>query len=56
MGKFILLSILIATVAIPMHTARDESPARGLRRTVLGLATFNLFYLLAVIYLLPRLS
>ena len=53
--KFILVSILLATIIVPMRAARDESPARGLRRTVLWMMTFNLMYLIALLYILPRL-
>ena len=54
MGKIILISILLATIALPMRAARDPSPTRGLRRTVLWLVAFNVFYLIAIIYILPR--
>jgi hypothetical protein len=55
MGKFLLISILVATFAIPMRAAADPSPARGLRRTVLWLAAFNVAYVIAIVYVLPRL-
>jgi hypothetical protein len=53
--KFILISILLATIILPMRAARDASPARGLRRTVMWVMTFNLMYLIALLYILPRL-
>jgi hypothetical protein len=53
-GKFLLLSILLATVMIPMRAASDRSPKRGFRRTILMMTAFNLFYLFAIIYVLPR--
>jgi hypothetical protein len=55
MKKLLLLSILVATVAIPMIAATDRSAIRGLRRTVLWMAAFNLCYLIAIIYVWPRL-
>lgn len=55
MGKLILVSILIATIAFPMMAARDRSPIRGLRRAVLAMAAFNVVYLFAAVYLFPRL-
>jgi hypothetical protein len=55
MAKLVLISILFATVVVPMRAARDESPSRGLRRAVLLLAAFDLFYALAVVYVYPRL-
>ena len=55
MQKFLLISILVATFAIPMRAAADPSPARGLRRTVLWIAAFNVAYVIAIVYVLPRL-
>lgn len=55
MAKLLLVSILIAAIAIPMALSRDPSATRGLRRTVIAIATFNAIYLLAVVYLFPRL-
>jgi hypothetical protein len=55
MRKLILVSILFAMVVVPMRAATDPSPKRGLRRTLVGLAAFNVLYLLAVLYILPRL-
>ncbi len=55
MQKFTLLSILLATVIIPMTSASERSPRKGLRRTILLMAAFNAFYLIAVIYVYPRL-
>lgn len=49
--KLLLISIIIASVAIPVWTARDANPRRGLRRAVVVTAAFNLLYLLAVKYL-----
>jgi hypothetical protein len=55
MQKFLLLSILLATVVVPMLTARDTSPRRGLRRTLLLMVLFNAVYLFSIVYILPRL-
>jgi hypothetical protein len=55
MQKFVLLSILLATVIIPMRAATDRSPKRGLRRTIMWMAAFNVAYLIGIIYVLPRL-
>lgn len=40
-----MMSILIATVAIPAAAARDPSPRRGVRRMLLGLLAFDALYL-----------
>ncbi len=55
MQKFVLLTILLATVIIPMWTAGDRSARRGLRRTLLLMVAFNAIYLFSIIYVLPRL-
>lgn len=55
MGKLILASLLLATVVLPMRAARGRAPRRGFGRLLLSLAAFNLMYLLAVLYLIPRL-
>ena len=48
MGKLILISILIATVAIAARAAREPIPAQGLKRLLLYLCLFNAAYLFAV--------
>jgi hypothetical protein len=55
MRKLILVSILFAMVVLPIRAATDPSPRRGLRRALVGVAAFNVLYLLAVLYVLPRL-
>ncbi len=55
MQKAIVVSILVATVGLPVWAARDRSPVRGLKKTVFYLAMFNLFYLFAIRVLYPRL-
>ena len=55
MGKLVLDSILIATLALPMFAARDRSPTRGLRRALLWVAAFDACYLFALLYVLPHL-
>ena len=55
MQKALLISIIVATLAIPMWTAQDRSARRGLRRAVVWMALFNVVYLLAVMFIYPRL-
>lgn len=55
MGQLLLVSVLIATVVIPMYTARDPFPARGLRRMVLWVAVFHLVYVFSLMHVYPRL-
>ncbi|MEP7347224.1 MAG: hypothetical protein ABI877_18275 [Gemmatimonadaceae bacterium] len=56
LAKLLLMSILIATVALPLLAAHDPVPRRALRRVVVWLAAFNVCYLLAILYVLPRVS
>ena len=55
MQKLLLISILVTTMALPMRAARDGSAVRGLRRALAWAGAFNLFYLVAILYLYPRL-
>ncbi len=56
MAKLVLMSVLFATAIIPIITARDSGPKRGLTRAVRGILLFNIIYLLAVTLLYPRIS
>jgi len=49
MGKFILVSILIATVAAPVIGASHRSPRRGLGQTLLFLFLFNVAWLAVLV-------
>ena len=55
MAKALLISVLIATIALPMIFARDAKPKRGLRRTVVWMVLFCVFYVFAALYVYPRL-
>ena len=55
MDKLVLLSIIIATVAIPAVGARLPDPRRGLFFTVMGTSVAVLGYFLAVFFVYPRL-
>ncbi len=52
MGKLILGSILIATVAAPVAGARAPTPRRGLGRALLALLLFDVVWvaLLTLVY------
>ena len=56
MKSLLLTSILIATIAIPLIAAQDASPKRGLRRAVLGFLAFESLYLIACLWIYPRLG
>jgi hypothetical protein len=53
--KLLLISILFATVLLPVAAARDPHPIAGLRKAFAGLFLFETFYLFATLYLFPRL-
>lgn len=55
MRALLLNSILIATVVIPLVAARDRLPRRGLRHAIVWSIAYEAFYLVACIYLYPRL-
>lgn len=55
MQKLLLLSVVIATLAIPLFAARDANARRGLRRTVVTFALFVAFYVFACLVIYPRL-
>jgi hypothetical protein len=54
-AKLVLFSVVIAMIALPILTARDTNPRRGLNRTLLLVVAFNVLYLLAVRFIYPRL-
>jgi hypothetical protein len=45
MSKAILLSAVIAIVALPVWAAKEKNPKAGLRKALLYMVVFNLFYL-----------
>jgi len=51
----LLISIVAATIIIPMWAARERSARRGLRKAAAYVVLFNLIYLLAVMFIYPRL-
>lgn len=55
-AKLLLVSVIIAMIAVPILAARDESPMRGLRKTLLLIFVFNILYLLAVRFIYPYLA
>jgi hypothetical protein len=53
-SKLILISVLLATIALPAVAARDTNPRRGLRRTIKYMALFYAFYLFGLLFLYGR--
>ena len=56
MTRLLLLSVVVATVALPVLAARDRRPGRGVRRAALLVLAFNVAWALALAFLYPRLS
>ena len=56
MQKILLVSILVATVAIPVQMSREKSRVEGVKRTVKWMVGFCVVYLIGLIYLYPRLE
>jgi hypothetical protein len=54
-AKLVLLSSVIAMFAIPLLAGRARSARRGLRKMILLMVAFNLFYVLALRYIYPHL-
>jgi hypothetical protein len=55
MSKLFLLSILIATIALPARAASRPNPKKGLKKALVYMALFNLFYLFGLVFLYGRL-
>lgn len=56
MSKLVIMSVLFMTIAIPMRHAADANPQLALKRVVKEFCWFNLFYIVALVYLVPRLG
>jgi hypothetical protein len=54
MSKLILVSVLLATIALPALAARDANPRKGLLRTLTYMALFYAFYLFGLLFLYGR--
>ena len=54
-AKLVLLSILLMSIVIPARAAAAKDPRKGLKRALVQMTIFNLFYVLAVTYIFPRL-
>jgi len=50
--KLILLSILLVSVCWPIVAARDPVAIRGLRRTIIGVATWIALYVVLLMFVL----
>jgi hypothetical protein len=55
MQKIILMSILFGTFALPILLAKAKNPERGLRQVQRRFLVFCILYVLANLYVAPRL-
>lgn len=55
MSKLVLLSVIIASIVIPVRAARIKDPRAGLKKALKGVAIFNVIYLFLVLYVWHRL-
>jgi hypothetical protein len=55
MAKALLMSVLFATILIPIYASRDPRPSRGMRRTITWFLAFVAFYVFACLVIYPRL-
>jgi len=56
MAKFLLLSILIATILIPMRAARSRNARKGLRHAVVGMSVFIFLWVGFCVYLFLKMA
>ena len=54
MRKFLLCLLLVSMIAVPFLSGRETSGARALKRMILLIIIFNLFFLLALSLIYPR--
>lgn len=55
MSKFFLISILIASIAVPARAARAKNPREGLRKALLHTVIFNAIYWFFLVFLYGKL-
>ena len=56
MEKALLLSVLIATVSIPVWAAQDKQPRRGYKKVLVGILAFNTLYMLGLRIIYPYIA
>ena len=54
MRKFLLFLLLVSMIIVPFLSGRERSGARSLKRMILLIIIFNLFFLLALSLIYPR--
>ena len=54
--KLLLMSVMFVLISVPIQASRDRNHVRALKRTLLLVAGFNVFYLLAIRFVYPHLQ
>jgi hypothetical protein len=54
MKKLILLSVIIAAIAIPARNSKAKNAQVGLKKTLIHTIAFNLIYLFLILYVWHR--
>jgi hypothetical protein len=49
MKKFLLMSVLYATIILPSLAARERNPSRGVKRAVAMFVAYNFLYVFLVL-------
>ena len=55
MKKLVLMSLIIALMAVPIRFASDQNPRRGLKRALSLLAAYDVLYVILLKYVYPHL-
>jgi hypothetical protein len=56
MSKLLMLSVCFCLLGLPLWASRDPHPMRGLRKAVLAVLLFDLFYVFILRVVVPRLG
>lgn len=55
MQKLLLMSVLIATIVLPVRASRMKSPRLGFKKFVVQMLMYEAFYVFAVRFVYPHL-
>jgi hypothetical protein len=56
MQKLVLLSVLFATIIIPMQVSKEKNPVLGLKKAIVYMFFFNIVYMMLLLFVFPRLQ
>ena len=55
MKKLLLLSVIIASIVLPIRGTKNPNPRVGLKKALRGIAIFNVIYLFLLLFVWHRL-